>query len=283
MQMFVSRRARFGINFSRAVMNLDNKVVIVTGSGGRGCGRAIACRFAREGAAVVVSDINQQGGEETVRQIQRAGGRTAFKPADMQIQSQVRELIAFAEKTFGGLHILINNASGPEFRPDLPLELWDALIQTELLGTMFATRFAIDAMRRSGGGAIVNMSSISALPHGRNSGSPAYDTAKAGILRLTTALAPVVEKEKIRINCLAPGWIASPGPLEYWQSLTPEQRRQRSVPSRLLGLDEIAEVILRLATDDALTGRILVWHSEDEPRLIPAGDPGYMALERFAH
>lgn len=282
MQMFASRWARFGINFSRAAMNLENKVVIVTGSGGRGCGRAIACRFAREGAAVVVSDINQQGGEETVRQIQRTGERTAFKAADMQIQSQVRELIAFAEKTFGGLHVLINNASGPEFRPDVPLELWDAIIQTELLGTMFATRFAIDAMRRCGGGAIVNMSSISALPHGRNSGSPAYDTAKAGILRLTTGLAPVMEKEKIRINCLAPGWIASPGPLEYWQSLTPEQRRQRSVPSRLLQLDEIADVILRLAIDDALTGRILVWHSEDEPRLIPAGDPGYTALERFA-
>lgn len=260
---------------------IKDKVVIVTGSGGRGCGRAIACRFAREGAAVVVSDINQSGGEETLRLIQSAGGRAAFQPADMQVESQVRELIAFAEKIFGGLHILINNASGPEFRPDVPLEFWAPIIQTELMGTMFATCFAIDAMRRSGGGAIVSMSSISALPHGRNSGSPAYDTAKAGVLRLTTGLAPLMEKEKIRINCLAPGWIASPGPLEYWQSLTPEQRRQRGVPSRLLQLDEVAEVILRLATDESLTGRIVVWHSEEEPRLISAGDPGYAALKRF--
>ncbi|HEY6249833.1 MAG TPA: SDR family oxidoreductase [Candidatus Angelobacter sp.] len=262
-------------------MKLREKVVIVTGSGGGGCGRAIACRFAREGAAVVVSDINQTGGQETVRQIEGAGGRAAFLRTDMQVETQVRDLIAFAEKTFGGLHILVNNASGPEFRPDVPLEFWAAIIQTELLGTMFATRFALDAMRRSGGGSIVNMSSISALPHGRNSGSPAYDVAKAGAFRLATGLAPLLEKENIRINCLAPGWIASPGPLEYWQSLTPEQRRQRGVPARLLQLDEVADIVLRLATDASLSGRILLWWSEDEPRLIPAGDPGYSVLEPF--
>jgi len=262
-------------------MELRDKVVIVTGSGGGGCGRAIACRFAREGARVVVSDINEAGGKETLGRIESAGGQGAFLRTDVQIESEVRELIAFAEKTFGGLHVLVNNASGPEFRPDVPLEFWAATIQTELLGTMFATRFAIDAMRRSGGGAMVNMSSISALSHGRNSGSPSYDVAKAGVFRLTTALGWLKEKENIRINCLAPGWIASPQPLAYWESLTPEQRRQRGVPSRLLQLEEVADVILGLAKDESLFGRIVVWWSEDEPRLIPAGDRGYEALELF--
>lgn len=262
-------------------MNIQDKVVIVTGSGGGGCGRAIARRFAREGASVVVSDINEAGGNETVQHIRSAGGRAEFFRADVQVESQVRELIAFAEKTFGGLHVLVNNASGPEFRPDVPLEFWAATVQTELLGTMFATRFAIDAMRRSGGGAIVSMSSTSALSHGRNSGSPAYDAAKAGIFRLTTALGWLAEKEKIRVNCLVPGWIASPAPLAYWQSLTPEQRRERGAPSRLLELEEVAGAILRLATDETLFGRIVYWWSESEPRLIAKDDPGYTTLEPF--
>ena len=77
------------------------------------------------------------------------------------------------------------------------------------------------------------------------------------------------------MNCLAPGWIASPGPLEYWESLTPEERKERGVPSRLLQPDEIAGAIVRLATDEALYGRILVWHSEDSPQLIEWADPGF--------
>lgn len=241
----------------------------------------IARTFAREGAFVVVSDINEAGGQETLQQIRSAGGRAEFCRADMQSESQVLELIAFAASTFGRVDILVNNASGPEFRPDVPLEFWAATVQTELLGTMFATRFAIDAMRRSGGGAIVNISSTSALPHGRNSGSPSYDAAKAAVFRLTTALGPLLKQDNIRVNCLMPGWIASPAPLAYWQSLTPEERRERGVPSRLLQLEEVADAILRLARDESLFGRILMWWSEDEPRLITDGDPGYAKLEPF--
>ena len=125
---------------------------MVTGSGGNGSGRAIACRFARDGAAVVVSDIDDAGGRETVRRIQSTGGRAEFFHTDVGIQDQVRDLVAFAEKTFGGLNVLVNNASGPDFRPDAPLELWTETAATDLFGTMYATRFAIDAMRRGGGG-----------------------------------------------------------------------------------------------------------------------------------
>ncbi len=228
----------------------------------------------------MVSDINESGGRETVRQIESAGGRAAFFRSDVQIPEQIGNLIQFAERTFGPLAILVNNATGPAYRPDAPLELWFETMQTELLGTMYGTRYAIEAMRRAGGGAIVNISSISALWHGRaNPGSPIYDAAKAAVLRLTTGLAWLAEKEHIHVNCFAPGWIASEAPLSYWKTLTPEQRRERGVPARLLELAEVADAVVRLATDESLAGRVLVWWSGDPPGLIPWCDPGYSKLD----
>lgn len=259
-------------------MDLKHKVAIVTGAGGNGSGRAIACRLAQEGAMVVVSDIDDSGSRETVQRIEAAGGRAAWCAADMRVQEHVRSLIDFARKTFGGLHVLVNNASALP-HGDGGLEDWIDNVQTDLLGTMYATKFAIDAMRRSGG-AIVNISSISALWHGRArpGGFPGYDAAKAGVIRFTTMCAPLTEKDHIRVNCLAPGWIASGEVRSYWESLTPQQRQERGAPSRLLQLEEIADAVVRLATDESLNGRILVWWSEDQPRLIPWADPGYAAL-----
>lgn len=91
-------------------------IAVVTGAGGSGCGRAIARRFAKDGAAVVASDINENGGHETVRLIEDAGGRAVFFRADVRDERQVRDLIAFAEQSYGGVSVLVNNASGP-FRP----------------------------------------------------------------------------------------------------------------------------------------------------------------------
>lgn len=254
---------------------MEGRTAIVTGSGGGGSGRAIARRFAREGAAVVVSDINEDGGRETVALIEAEGGRGAFWRADVRDKEEVRDLVRFAETEFGGLDVLVNNASDTNIRPDIPLELWDEAVDTELLGTMHAIRAAVEAMRRRGGGAIVNMASITGLWHGRDATLPAYDTAKAAVIRLTTALGFLAEREKIRVNCLAPGWIAAPQVESYWQSLTPEQRKERGVPSRLLTLEEVASAVFGLATDESLHGRVLAWWSEDEPLLIPWADRGY--------
>jgi NAD(P)-dependent dehydrogenase (short-subunit alcohol dehydrogenase family) len=258
-------------------VKIKDKTAIVTGAGGDGSGRAIACRLAQDGALVVVSDINEAGCEETVRLVERAGGRAVFRRTDVRVEEEIRDLIDFAEKTFGTLNILINNASAP-FHPGDPLQHWSDTIQTDFLGMMDATRLAIEAMKRAGGGAIVNMSSISALWHGRKGGSPAYDTAKAGVIRLTTTLAWLKEKENIRVNCLAPGWIASGDVRSYWESLTPEQRIERQAPARLLQLDEVAGAVVKLATDETLYGRILIWWSEDAPRFIQFGDRGYANL-----
>ncbi len=252
--------------------------VIVTGAGGAGCGRAIAARFAREGAAVVVSDIADTGAHETVSLIKRDGGRAAYQRTDVRDERQIQDLIAFAERTFGGLTVMVNNASAP-FHPDEPLERWADTVQTDLVGAMFGTRHAIDALRRAGGGAIVNIASISGLWHGRTSpgggGVPAYDAAKAGLIGLTTALGGLAESDGIRVNCLAPGWIATPGPREYWESLTPAQRAERGVPAKLLSPAQIASAVVLLATDRSLAGRVLVWWSDDEPRLVNWGDRGY--------
>jgi NAD(P)-dependent dehydrogenase (short-subunit alcohol dehydrogenase family) len=260
-------------------MELRDKVAIVTGSGGGGCGRTIARRFAREGAAVVVCDIDEEGGGETVRLIGADRGRAAFLRADVSAEADVRALIAFAEQKYGGLDLLVNNASGP-YRPEAPLDYWAETVGVELLGTMYATRHALEPMRRRGGGAIVSMSSISSLGHGRkHSASPAYDVAKAGVIRLTTTLGRLQEEMNIRVNCLVPGWIASPPVKAYWDGLTPEQRRERGVPDELISLDGIANVVVRLATDASLAGRAMVWWNCEPPRLISRGDPGYVTLE----
>jgi NAD(P)-dependent dehydrogenase (short-subunit alcohol dehydrogenase family) len=257
------------------------RVVIVTGAGGSGCGRAIAARFAARGAFVVVSDIDEAGGNETVRLIARAGGRSAFCRADVRNESQVRDLVSFTQATFGGLHVLVNNASAPHGGDSL--EDWIDPLETDLLGAIYATRWAIEAMRRGDGGAIVNIASISALWHGRNApgGLPGYDVAKAGMIRMTTRLASLAETDGIRVNCLAPGWIATDGPRQYWESLAPSERAERGIPSRLLTTDEVSDAVVRLADDSSLAGRVVVWWSDNAPGLIPWGDRGYRDLVEF--
>ena len=253
---------------------------IVTGSGGGGSGRAIARRLARAGFCVVVSDIDERGGADTVRLIEEAGGTAFFCRADMSSPDDIERLVALADAA-APLGVLVNNASSHVF--DETLEAWRRQIEVDFLGGFHAMMRAIEVMKRNGGGAIVNVASISALWHGRRTpgGIPAYDAAKAGLIRLTTGLRNLALTDRIRVNCLAPGWIATHGPLEYWQSLTPEERLARDVPSKLLQPDEIAAAVHKLATDETLAGRVVVWWSEDPPRLIVDGDRGYRDFENF--
>jgi 3-oxoacyl-[acyl-carrier protein] reductase len=249
--------------------------VIVTGGGGAGCGRAIAARFAAGGAPVVVSDIDDAGGRQTVADIEGAGGRAVFFRADVRKEQEVRELVSFAASTFGGVRVLINNASAPT-GGDV-IDTWTDALETDLLGAIHTTRWAIDAMRGRGGGSIVNIASISALWHGRLTpgGFPGYDVAKAALIRMTTRLAPLAGTDGIRVNCLAPGWIATEGVLKYWMSLTPEERVARGVPSRLLTTIDVADIVVRIAGDESLAGRVVAWWSEAAPRLVAWGDRGY--------
>jgi NAD(P)-dependent dehydrogenase (short-subunit alcohol dehydrogenase family) len=138
-------------------------------------------------------------------------------------------------------------------------------------------------MRRRGGGAIVNIGSTSALPHGdlRTHGPNAsgYNTAKAGVMRLTTSLSWMGAKENIRVNCLVPHWIATDPIKAYVAGLTSDQRRERAVPDTLITPEEVAGAVLRLATDESLAGRLMVRVGGQPPRLIPFGDPGFASLD----
>ena len=175
--------------------------------------------------------------------------------------------------------MLVNNASAP-YGPQGLLTGWFDAVRVDLLGPMMATLAAIEAMRRRGGGAIVNIGSTSAIGHGRkHSKSPGYDVAKIGVMRLTTTLAPLAESERIRVNCLVPDWVATPEVQGYVDSLTPEERIAQQVPSVLTTVDEIADAVVELATNEQLAGRIMIWWNGQPPRLVPAGDPGYHALE----
>jgi NAD(P)-dependent dehydrogenase (short-subunit alcohol dehydrogenase family) len=257
---------------------------LVTGAGGVGCGRAIARRLAKKGARVVVCDLDELGAHETARLIEKDGGRATACACDVRIAEQVAETVAFAARELGGLDCLVNDASAP-FRPNAPLDFWSDTIATDLVGTMTMTRAAIDVMKKNGaerrGGSIVNMSSTSALAHGRShaGGAPAYDAAKAGVIRLTTMLA-FLKDDDIRVNCLCPDWVATPEVRAYVDSVSPESHGEHGIPSTLTTMEQIAEAVFTLASDRSLAGRVMVWWShEDAPRLIPFGDRGYVALD----
>jgi NAD(P)-dependent dehydrogenase (short-subunit alcohol dehydrogenase family) len=263
-------------------LDLAGKVAIVTGSGGEGSGRAEARRLAAEGCRVVVSDVNEDGGQETRRLILADGGQADFFRCDVSVETEVEALVAFAERQYGGLDVLINNASGPGYRPGAPIEECYPTIRTDLLGTMYGLQYGVAAMRRRGGGAILNVSSTSALSHGSaHSNMPSYDIAKIGVIRLTTTHAKLRETDSIRVNCLVPDWVATPEVKSYYDALTPEERRNPRLPPTLTTLDEIAQIALNLICDTSLAGRVLVWWSGREPGLIPADDPGYTMLEPY--
>jgi NAD(P)-dependent dehydrogenase (short-subunit alcohol dehydrogenase family) len=262
-------------------MDLKDKVAIVTGSGGAGSGRAEAVRLAHEGCFVIVSDIDNAGGAATVAEISTASGKGVYVHADVGDEQHVRAMFDFAERRFGGVDILVNNASAP-FLPGAPVETWLNTLNVDLSGAIHCIRYALPSMRRRGGGAIINVGSTSALGHGgRDAKAPAYDTAKAAVTRLTTTLAYLRNSDNIRVNCIVPDWVATPEVKEYWDALTPERRRELAVPDKLTTLDEIAAAVVRLITDETLAGRVLVWWSGKEPGLIPWGDPGYTRLDAY--
>ena len=259
-------------------------VAIVTGAGGSGCGRAIARKFAEHRAWVLVSDIDDTGGEQTVRLIEQAGGKALYCRCDVRDESDVANLMTACESKLGPPSVVVNNASMAESAAD-GLDGWMTSIDTDLIGAIRVTKHAIAAMRRAGqGGAIVNVASISGLWHGRTTpgGFEGYDVAKAGMIRMTTRLASLAQTDHIRVNCLAPGWIATDEVASYWNSLSPASRRSRGVPAKLLDPSDIADLVIRIANEESLSGRVVVWWSEDElPRMIRWGDRGYRDHEPF--
>ncbi len=262
-----------------STMMMNGKVAIVTGAGSGGCGQAIARRFAREGVAVVVSDISEGGLAATAARIREEGGRAEPLHADLTVEEEVDGLVDYARYAFGGLDIVVNCASAP-FRPDPLLEDWQRTLDVDLLGAMYLTRHAVAAMRKRGGGAIVHFGSTSGIRHAF-SRSPAYDVAKAGVMRLTTSLGWLKEAHGIRVNCIVPDWVATPQVVEYVDRLTSDERHAQNVPP-LTPIEEIVEGVLRLVKDESLAARALVCWSGRRPGLIPVSDNGYSGLYPLA-
>lgn len=229
---------------------LENKVAIVTGAGS-GIGKAVAELFTREGAKVVVSDINEQHGNDAVAAIKKSGGDAYFVKADSSKPEDNNALVDAAVKQYGGLHIAVNNAGigGPlSMTGEYPIDGWQKVIDINLSGVFYGLRYQIPAMLKSGGGSIVNIASI--LGQAGTKGSPAYVAAKHGVVGLTKAAALEYADKKIRINSVGPGYIKTPL-LSALDDATMKALVGLHPIGRLGESEEIAELILWLASDKA--------------------------------
>jgi len=190
-------------------MRLKDKVAIVTGSAS-GIGRSIALAFAREGAVVMGADVNTDGGEQTAKDIEKAGGKSGFIETDVAESEQVKALVEKTVERFGKLDIMVNNAGIEVFRrlADTEEEIWDRLIAVNLRGVFLGTKHAVPTMLENGGGVILNMASVAGIMG--TGGLAAYNAAKGGVVLLTKSTAMDYGSRGIRANCLCPGFISTP-------------------------------------------------------------------------
>jgi NAD(P)-dependent dehydrogenase (short-subunit alcohol dehydrogenase family) len=240
---------------------LQNRVAIVTAAGS-GIGRAIAQRFAAEGAHVVVNDRDGAAAEAVVDEIARAGGRASAFVADVSSSERVTAMVQQTAARHGRLDVLVNNAAAPAFGrvEEMPDELWRAVFAVTLDATFFGMRAAIPIMAAQGGGSIINTASAAGLNGVATFG--AYGTAKAGVIALTKTAAIETAARKIRVNTICPGSIDTP-PLAAFVDSMPGGRAafEKAIPARRIGLpEEIASVALFLASDESsyVTGAVLV-------------------------
>jgi NAD(P)-dependent dehydrogenase (short-subunit alcohol dehydrogenase family) len=242
---------------------LDNKVAVITGAAS-GMGRATAIRFAGEGAAVVVSDLNQEGGEATVRECKEQGGRAVFQKTNVESEGEIKAAIGRAVSEFGRLDIMYNNAGiagalGP--LEEISAENWDRTFAVLLRSVFFGIKHSIPEMRKGGGGSIISTASIAGILG--QAGPLVYSVAKAGVIHLTKCAAVELAKDRIRVNCICPGAINTPLLHKHIPGgeASTLQLLQTTQPLARAGTPEdIAGMALYLASDEAewVTGTAMI-------------------------
>jgi NAD(P)-dependent dehydrogenase (short-subunit alcohol dehydrogenase family) len=219
--------------------------------------------------------VDEDAGASTVREIHSEGGQAAFVLVDVTSEADVEKMVAFAEEEFGGLDVLVNNAGGvtePYF-PESEPEQWGRAIDLNLRSVMLGIHFGVRAMRKRGGGAIVNISSMGGVGFGPYD-VPEYGAAKAGVVRLTASLATLKEQMGVRVNCICPGWVDTPASRRSRAEMTPEER-EKLVPPVLLQPEEIAEAVVMFVEDDTMAGRMMNWQEGEPWRIVPP-DAGFL-------
>jgi NAD(P)-dependent dehydrogenase (short-subunit alcohol dehydrogenase family) len=235
-------------------VRLKDKVAVITG-GGSGIGREASLLFAREGAAVVVVDVTDDAGRQTVEQITRDGGRASYIHADVSSEKDSEAMIAHAEREFGALHVLFNNAGIMHSSDDdaiaTSVETWELTMRINALGVFLGCKFGIPALRRAGGGSIINTASFVARL-GAATPQVAYTASKGAVLSMTRELAVIHARENIRVNALCPGPLKTPLLMSFLDTDAKRNRRLVHIPMGRFGeAAEIAKAALFLASDDS--------------------------------
>jgi NAD(P)-dependent dehydrogenase (short-subunit alcohol dehydrogenase family) len=244
-------------------VKLAGKVALITGAGS-GMGRAAAELFASEGARVVITDVDEAAGKTAIDAVRASGGDATFVRANVADWDDCQAMVAAAVDTYGGLHVLYNNAGifpGDDGGVlDTPQETWRRVMAVNLEGVWLGCRAGIPAMLASGGGAIVNVASFVALM-GAATAQIAYTASKGGVLSMTREIAVEYARQGIRANALCPGPIETPLLQELLSDPDRRARRMVHIPMGRLGrAEELAKAALFLASDDAsfMTGAALV-------------------------
>jgi len=235
-------------------MRLTDKVALITGSAS-GIGRETALLFAKEGAKVVGCDVDDSQGEETAQLISDSGGEAIYVHADVSKAADCANMIAFAEKTYGKLNILFNNAgimhSSDDNAEVTEEDVWDLTMAINLKGVFLGCKFGIPALKRAGGGSIINTASFVSFV-GAATPQIAYTASKGGVLAMTRELAVIHAREKIRVNALCPGPIRTDLLMKFLDTEEKRQRRLVHIPMGRFGeAKEMAEAALYLASDES--------------------------------
>lgn len=226
--------------------------VIITGAG-KGIGREIAFSFALRGASVMVADRDETGGKETVSLIAEKGFGAFFCKADVSDPVMVDTLIKVSVEKLGGINVLINNAGFGIWKSpyDLTIGEWDSVINTNLRGTFLCSRKAAEVMKKNGGGSIINIASTRAFMS--EPMSEAYAASKGGLVALTHAMAASLSDDRIRVNCISPGWIETG---DY--SILKESDHLQHFSQRVGKPSDIAQACIFLAENDFINGENII-------------------------